>query len=70
MLEDTYYIRPHYQDTESKQPYLAHRNKHREVSKLGDKETDPNERQNKTQEKELNKMETSYHQMQKSKQWL
>ena len=26
------------------------------MSKLGDKETDPNERQNKTQEKELNKM--------------
>ena len=32
-LQDTYYIRPHYQDTESKQFYLTHRNKHREAAK-------------------------------------
>ena len=28
------YIRPHYQDTESKQLYLVHRNKHREAVKM------------------------------------
>ena len=33
-LQDTYYIRPHYQDTESKQLYLIHRNKQREVAKM------------------------------------
>ena len=33
MLEDTYYIRPHYQDRESKQLYLIYRNKHREAAK-------------------------------------
>ena len=47
-LQDTHYIRAHYQDTESKQLYLIHRNKHRKVAKRGDKET-----------KELNKMEVS-----------
>ena len=30
---DTYYIRPCYQDMESKQLYLIHRNKHRETAK-------------------------------------
>ena len=29
-LQDTYYIRPHYQDTESKQLYLIHRKKNTE----------------------------------------
>ena len=29
-----YYIRPHYQDTGSKQLYLIHRNKHREPAKM------------------------------------
>ena len=33
-LQDTYYIKPHYQDTESKQLYLIHRNKHRETAKI------------------------------------
>ena len=33
-LQDTYYIRPYYQDTESKQLYLIHRNKHREAAKM------------------------------------
>ena len=32
--QDTYYIRPHYQDTESKQLYLIHRNKHREAAEM------------------------------------
>ena len=32
-LQDTYYIRPHYQDMESKQFYLINRNKHREAAK-------------------------------------
>ena len=32
-LQDTFYIRPHYQDGESKQLYLIHRNKHREAAK-------------------------------------
>ena len=31
---DTYYTRPHYQDTESKQLYLIHRNKYREAAKM------------------------------------
>ena len=32
-LQDTYYIRPHHQDTETKQLYLIHRNKQREAAK-------------------------------------
>ena len=31
---DTYYIRPHYQDMESAQLHLIHRNKHREAAKM------------------------------------
>ena len=31
---DTYYIRPHYQDAESKQVYLIDGNKHREAAKM------------------------------------
>ena len=41
-LQDTYYIRPHYQDMESKQLYLIHRKKHREAAKM--KKHGPNER--------------------------
>ena len=48
-LQDTYYIRPHYQDTESKQLYLIHRNKHREAAKMS----------RQAPEKELNKWEIS-----------
>ena len=33
-LQGTNFIRPHYQDTESKQFYLMHRNKHREATKM------------------------------------
>ena len=32
--QDTYYIRPFYQDRESKKFYLIHRNKHREAAKM------------------------------------
>ena len=59
-LQDTYYIKPHYQDTESKQLYLIHRNKHREatITRRQRNMTQMKE-QNKTPEKELNKMEIS-----------
>ena len=33
-LQDTFYSRPHYQDTESKQLYLIHRKKHRETAEM------------------------------------
>ena len=33
-LQDTYYIRPCYQDRELQQLYLIHRNKHREAAKM------------------------------------
>ena len=33
-LQDTYYIRPRYQDTESKQLYLKNRNKFRKAAKM------------------------------------
>ena len=59
-LQDTYYIRPHYRDTESKQLYLIHRNKHREAAKIN---RIRNMAQMKGQitnaEKQLNKMEIS-----------
>ena len=59
-LQDTYFIRPHYQDTESKQPYLLHRNKHREAAKISrQRNMAQMKEQNKTPEKELNKMEIS-----------
>ena len=59
-LQDTYYIRPHYQDTESKQLYLIHRNKHREAAKTRrQRNLAQMTEQTKTPEKELNKMEIS-----------
>ena len=59
-LQDSYYIRPHNQDTESKQPYLLHRNKHREAAKISrQRNMAQMKEQNKTPEKELNKMEIS-----------
>ena len=59
-LEDTYYIRPHYQDTESKQLYLIHRNKHREAVKtMRQRNMAQMKEQIKTPEKELNEMEIS-----------
>ena len=33
-VQDTYYIRPHHQDTESKHLYLIHSKKHREAVKM------------------------------------
>ena len=61
-LQDTNYIRPHYQDTESKQLYLIHRNKHREAAKIRrqrQRKMAQMKAQIKTPEKELNKMDIS-----------
>ena len=59
-LQDTYYIRPHYQDMESKQLYLIHRNKHKEAAKMRrQRNTAQMREQIKTPEKDLNKMEIS-----------
>ena len=59
-LQDTYYIRPHYQDTESKQLYLIHRNKHRQAATTRrQRNMAQMKEQIKTPEKELNKMEIS-----------
>ena len=59
-LQDTYCIRQHYQDTESKQLYLIiHRNKHRETDKMRQRNMAQREEQIKTPEKELNKKEIS-----------
>ena len=52
-LQDTYYLRPHYQDTESKQLYLIHRNKHREAAKTR------RQRNMAQMKKELNEIEIS-----------
>ena len=57
-LQDTYYIRPHYQDTESKQLYLTHRN--REATKMRRQRNMAHmKEQVKTPEKELNEVEIS-----------
>ena len=54
----TYYIRPHYQDMESKQLYLIHRNKHREAAKTRrQRNTAQVKEQIKAPEKEQNEME-------------
>ena len=56
----TYYITAHYQDTESKQLYLIHRNKHREADKMRRQRNMVQMKgQIKTPEKVLNKMEIS-----------
>ena len=58
--QDTYYIRPYYQDMESKQLYLICRNKHRESADMRKQRNMAQMKgQIKTPEKELNKMETS-----------
>ena len=60
ILQDTYYIRTHYQDTESKQLYLIHRNKSREAAKTRrQRDMAQMKEQIKTPEKELNKTEIS-----------
>ena len=59
-LQYTYYIRPHYQDMESKQLYLIHRKKHREAAKMRKQRNMAQmKEQIKTPEEELNKMEIS-----------
>ena len=59
-LKDTCYIRAHYQDTESKQLYLIHKNKHREAAKMRrQRKMTQMKVQIKTPEKELNEMEIS-----------
>ena len=53
-------MRPRYQETQSKQLYLIHRNKHREAAKTSrQKNMAQMKEQNKTPEKELNEMEIS-----------
>ena len=53
---------------ESKQLYPIHRNKHREAAKLRRQRNMPQmKEQDKTPEKELNKMEIANYQMQSSK---
>ena len=54
ILQDTYCIRPCYQDTESKQHHLIYRNKHREAAKQGDKEIWPKWKNINTPVKERN----------------
>ena len=63
-LQDTYYIRPHYQDTEAKQLYLICRNKYKEAAKTRMAQM---KEQIKTPEKELNEKEISNSQRQSSK---
>ena len=60
-LQDTYYIRPHDQDTKSKQLYRRHRKyKHREAAKMrSQRHVAQMKEQIKTPEKELNEMEIS-----------
>ena len=59
-LQDSYYIRPHYQDMGSKQLYLIHRNKYREAAKMRrQRNMAQMKEQNKTPEKELKEMEIS-----------
>ena len=55
-----FYIRLRYEDGESKQLYLIHKHKHREAAKMRrQRNMAQMEEQNKTPEKELNKMEIS-----------
>ena len=59
-LQDTYYIRTHYQGTESMQHYLIHRNKHQEAAKMRRQRNMAHiKEQVKTLEKELNEMDIS-----------
>ena len=59
-VPDTYCIKAHYQDMESKQLYLTHGNKHREAVKIRrQRNMAQMKEQIKTPEKELNKVEGS-----------
>ena len=54
--QNTYYIRPFYQDQEKWQLYLIYRNKYREADKMRKQRSmSPMKEQNKTPDKELNK---------------
>ena len=69
--QDTYYIRPHYQDMESKQLYLIYRNKQREAAKTRRQRNMAQMKgQIKTPEKELNKMEINNLSDAEFKHWL
>ena len=66
-----FYNRPCYYDSKSKQLYLMHRNKHREAAKLRrQRNMAQMKEQNKTLEKELNKMEISNLSDVDSKHWI
>ena len=59
-LQVTYYIRPHYQDTESKRLYLIQRNKHRkDIKTRRQRNTAQMKKEIKIQEKELTEMDLS-----------
>ena len=59
-LDPTGHLLLHYQDRESKQLYLIHRNKHREAAKTRrERNMAQMKEQIKTPEKELNEMEVS-----------
>ena len=59
-LQDSYYIRPHYQDMESKQLYLIHINKYRDAAKMRrQRNMAQMKEQIKIPEKELREMEIS-----------
>ena len=59
-LQNTYYIRSHYQDTESKHLYLIHRNKQREAAKVRRQRNMAQMKELiKTPEEELNEMDIS-----------
>ena len=59
ILQNTYYIRPHYQDMESKQLYLIHRNKDKDTKMRRQRNMVQMKEQNKIPEKELKEMEIS-----------
>ena len=60
-LQDTYYIRPRYQDRKSQQIHLIYRNKHKKTAKMRRKRNMAQmKEQNKTPEKELDKREISH----------
>ena len=59
-LQDTYYIKPPYQDWESSHIYLIHRNKYKKIAKIGRQgNITLMKEQEKSPETELNEMETS-----------
>ena len=60
ILQDTYYVRPHYQDMKSKQLYLIYRNNHTKAAKMRRQRNMAQMKEHiETPEKELTKRETS-----------